>query len=98
MPVVALDVDLLELDVGHHRHLTRAVALAEQASSTPIAASALSAAGFGWAQRIVVGGHRFLPVRNETAAAATIPRAAAPARRYMVGRSAVHTRGSGGRP
>ena len=55
--------------------------------------------GRNWSNsELVIYRPRFRADRNETAAAAIIPAAAVPARLYIVIRSAVQTRGSGGRP
>ncbi|CAG7345790.1 hypothetical protein PICSAR65_04160 [Mycobacterium avium subsp. paratuberculosis] len=84
-----------ELGLGHHRHLAGAVA--RPAPAAALVFAALAARRFRRPETVEFrGAHRLL--QNASTAAPTMPAAASPARLNMVVRSAVHTRGSGGRP
>ena len=85
-----------ELGFGDHRHLARAVRNGFAALTFSVPAS-LAAGRLRRSQAVELRRrHRLL--QNASAAAPNMPAAASPARLNMVGRSAVHTRGSGGRP
>src|SRR5699024_1562348 len=88
-----------ELRIGHDGHLPRAVSPAAGPTRPAAAlAGAPPSRRLGRPEAVELGGGHRRPRANARPAAAIIPSAAIPARENIRGRSAVGTRGSGGRP